>query len=61
MSPTRPTLRSTLLGRVKSLSRWESLPERPEGVCVTLVVFNLPRALVLDRRLKWRLRQIVLR
>jgi len=33
------------VGRVKSLSLWESRPERPERVCVTLVVFNLPLAL----------------
>ena len=32
-------------GRVKSLSPWESRPERPERVCITLLVFNLPLAL----------------
>ena len=31
---------------MKSLSLWESRPERPERVCITLVVFNLPLALV---------------
>jgi len=30
---------------VKSLSLWESRPERPERVFITLVVFNLPLAL----------------
>jgi len=33
------------VGRVNSLSRWESRPERQERVCVTLVVFKLPVAL----------------
>jgi len=32
-------------GRVKSLSLWESRPERPERGCITLVVFSLPFAL----------------
>jgi len=44
MSPTRPSL-DPPEGRVKSLSPWESRPERPERVCITLVVFNLPLAL----------------
>ena len=30
---------------MKSLSPWESRPERPERVCIKLVVFILPLAL----------------
>jgi len=32
-------------GRVKSLSLWESRPERPERGCITRVVYSLPLAL----------------
>ena len=41
--------------RFKSLTLWESRPERPESVCITLVVFNLPLALVQIDRLKGNL------
>ena len=32
-------------GGLKSLSLWESRSEKPERVCITLLVFNLPLAL----------------
>ena len=45
-SPTRPLASlDPPGGRVRSLSPWESRPERPERVCITRVVFNLPLAL----------------
>jgi len=46
MSPTLTSL-DPPGGRFKSLSLSQSRPERPERVCITLVVFNLPLALML--------------
>jgi len=44
LKTNRSSLRSTYLRDGEVTLPWESRPERPERVCITLVVFILPLA-----------------